>query len=161
MDDFFDQLNQFIINTTGGQAAADKRKKDATRKLAEIKDAQGINVARNTDGTLKETFADQLTKAIPGFSTPTMTEVDREMRTIDQERQSAKLIEQNPNIDYTGLDRGDFSAIEDRTTLAGLNKEADKLGLTAPDFTKMSVPEARQKLAALRKGQTLAQSVSM
>ena len=26
MDDFFEQLNQFIINTTGGQAAADERK---------------------------------------------------------------------------------------------------------------------------------------
>ena len=61
MDDFFEQLNQFIINTTGGQAAADERKKSATRRLAEIKDAQGVNVARNTDGTLKQTWADTAT----------------------------------------------------------------------------------------------------
>ena len=156
MDDFFEQLNQFVINTTGGQAAADKRKEEATRKLAEIKDAQGVNVARNTDGTLKQTFADKLTSLIPGLSTPTMTEVDKGMRTITQERQSAELIGKNPNIDYTGIDRGDFSAIEDRTTLAGFNKELKELGLTGPDFTTMSVPEARKKLAALKQGQSYA-----
>ena len=156
MDDFWEQLNQLVINTTGGQAAADERKKDATRRLAEIKDSQGVNVARNTDGTLKQTWADKVTSWIPGLSTPTMTEVDQGMRTINQERQSAELIGKNPNIDYTGIDRSDFEAVEDRTTLAGLNQKAKDAGITAPDFTKMKVDEARKTWAALQKGKTAA-----
>ena len=114
MNDLFEQLNQFIINTTGGQAAAEARQKEAAKQMAKIKDAEGVNVKKNTDGSLATTIGDSINNLIGkiGGSAPVMSDVQREYDTIGVQRESSKLIDQNPTIDYRGIDRSDFDAVQ-------------------------------------------------
>ena len=117
MNDLFEQLNQFIINTTGGQAAAEARQKEAAKQMAKIKDAEGVNVKKNVDGTLAPTIGDSINNFISkiGGSAPSMTDVQREYNTIGVQRKSSQLIDKNPTIDYTGIDRSDFDAVQSHT----------------------------------------------
>ena len=113
-DDIFEQLNSFVINTTGGQAAAEARQKQAAEQMAKIKDKEGVNVKKNTDGTLATTIGDSINNLIGkiGGSAPSMTDVQKEYDTITVQRKSSELIDKNPTIDYTGIDRTDYDAVQ-------------------------------------------------
>jgi len=128
MKDLFENLNQFIINTTGGAAAAEARRKEAIEQQAKIKDKEGVNVKTNDDGTLAPTIGDRINSFIGsiGGSSPELKDVQSEYGNIQRKRDSKELIEGNPTINYDGIDRSDYEAVREYTNLQqGLRKAKD------------------------------------
>ena len=137
LDDIFEQLNAFVINTTGGQAAAEARQKQAAEQMAKIKDAEGVNVKKNTDGTLATTIGDSINNLIGkiGGSAPVMSDVQREYNKIGVQRKSSELIDKNPTIDYTGIDRSDYDAVQAHTDFQKQLKNAQSEGYDTTGVT--------------------------
>ena len=140
MKDLLDNLNQFIVNTTGGQAAADARRREAIEQQAKIKDAEGVNVKQNDDGTLAETIGDKINSFLGsiGGSSPKLDDVQSEYSGIQTKRKSKELIEANPTIDYEGIDRSDYEAVRAHTQLQNDIRKAQADGIDTTGITTSS-----------------------
>ena len=114
-DDIFSTLGSYIMRDAAADAKT--RKEEATKQLVDIKDSQGINVDKNTDGTLATTWVDKLNSLLTGVGQEgtNVSDIQSGYNTKQVERKSSELIDKNPTIDYTGIDRTDYDAVQAHT----------------------------------------------
>ena len=137
LDNIFDTLGSYIIRDANADATT--RKKEAVEQMAKIKDAEGVNVKKNADGSLAPTIGDSINNLFGGLGgAPTMTDVQKQYDTTQRERQSAKIIDANPTLDYSGIDRSDVEAVRSYTQLQKDLREANDDGIDTTGITTSS-----------------------
>ena len=137
LDNIFDTLGSYIIRDANADAAT--RKKEAVEQMAKIKDAEGVNVKKNSDGSLAPTIGDSINNLFGGLGgSPTMTDVQKQYDATQRERQSAEIIDANPTLDYSGIDRSDVEAVRSHTELQTQLRNAKDKGIDTTGITTLS-----------------------
>ena len=154
LDDIFSTLGSYIMRDAAADAKT--RKEEATKQLVDIKDSQGINVDKNTDGTLATTWVDKLNSLLTGVGQEgtNVSDIQSGYNTKQVERKSSELIDKNPTIDYTGIDRSDYDAVQAHTDFQTQLKAAQSQGYDTTGVTDRSSLKTtldKQDLDALNK----------
>ena len=138
LDSIFETLGSYVMRDAA--ADAETRRKEATEQMVKIKDAEGVNVKKGDDGLLAPTLGDQINNFLGGLgisSAPTLSDVQTGYTTKQNKRKSSQLIDKNPNIDYTGIDRSDYDAVQTHTAFQTALKKATADGYNVSGITDL------------------------